>query len=141
MYIGGYKNMELATEGPYSMTRNPLYFCSFLGFTGVGFVTETFSFVFGFSAVFFLLSVSVIKREEAYLHAKFGRAYLDYCARTPRFFPRLKNFCEPETYVVRAKQFRRTMKDVVWFVWAVGIIKMISALQAYELLKPIFKLP
>ena len=30
------KNEELATKGPYELTRNPLYFCSFL--LGIGIV-------------------------------------------------------------------------------------------------------
>ncbi len=40
LYIGGRKNAVLVTEGPYAMTRNPLYFFSFLGFVGLGLATE-----------------------------------------------------------------------------------------------------
>lgn len=36
LYIGSRKNQDLATRGPYSMTRNPLYFFSTIGAAGVG---------------------------------------------------------------------------------------------------------
>ena len=36
LYVGSKKNKELVTSGPYSMTRNPLYFFSCIGAVGVG---------------------------------------------------------------------------------------------------------
>ena len=36
LYVGNKKNLELVTRGPYSMTRNPLYFFSTLGAAGIG---------------------------------------------------------------------------------------------------------
>ncbi len=40
-YISGYKNDRLIMDGPYSLCRNPLYFCSFLAGLGLMFITET----------------------------------------------------------------------------------------------------
>ena len=41
LYISGYKTKQLVKTGPYSLSRNPLYFFSLLGAIGVGMVTET----------------------------------------------------------------------------------------------------
>ena len=141
LYISGYKDSELITVGPYSMTRNPLYFFSGLGFAGVGLATETFSLalvtVLGFAGVYPL----IIRREEAYLSAKFGEAFAAYCARTPRFLPRLGAFQEPGSYTVNPRLFRRTMGDVLWFVWLVALIELIEALHEHHLITPWLQLP
>lgn len=141
LYISGYKNSELITSGPYSMTRNPLYFFSFLGFVGIGLATETLSFSFAFVLMFWLTYPSIIKREEEFLRSKFGDAFTDYCARTPCFLPNLKALREPESYVVNPKLFRRTMGDVLWFIWLVAIIELVKALHEYQFLTPIIRLP
>jgi len=36
LYIGGRKNHELVTAGPYSVCRNPLYVFSIIGAIGIG---------------------------------------------------------------------------------------------------------
>ena len=41
LYIAGYKTKQLVTEGPYSMSRHPLYFFSLIGAIGVGLSSET----------------------------------------------------------------------------------------------------
>lgn len=83
------KNKELATDGPYAYTRNPLYFGSFL--MGLGFVVIVsnlyvlFLYLFGFITIYF----SVMRSEEADLEKAFGKQFLDYHERVPAFFPRV----------------------------------------------------
>ena len=141
LYISGYKNSELITCGPYSITRNPLYFFSFLGFTGIGLTTESVTLSLVFVLAFTLVYPLIISREEKFLQDKFGRGFDDYCARTPRFFPNLRAFHEPERYVVNPRQFRNTMVDVLWFVWLVGVIELVEALHEYHILTPLLRLP
>ena len=79
----------LTTSGPYACTRNPLYFGS--AFLAVGFAVAGHSWIgvvliAGYFAAFY---PAVIKREEAELRALYGRAYEDYAARVPLFFPRI----------------------------------------------------
>jgi hypothetical protein len=141
MYISGYKGSELITSGPYSISRNPLYFFSLLGWIGIGIATETFSFGIAFALAFWLLYPHIIKREEEYLRGKFGQAFTEYCGRTPRFFPNPKAFHEPESYVVNPRLFRRAMGDALWFIWLVGIIELVEALHEYQFVTAVIRLP
>ncbi|HWR97810.1 MAG TPA: isoprenylcysteine carboxylmethyltransferase family protein [Candidatus Methanoperedens sp.] len=82
------KGERLAVQGPYALTRNPLYFGSFLMACG--------ALLMGrnpwLGAAFLLLAVPayhvVIRKEEAESAARFGEAFADYCRAVPRFFPR-----------------------------------------------------
>ena len=51
-YISGRKNHELVVDGPYSLTRNPLYFFSFLGYVGAGLAFEKLTACLAFTIVF-----------------------------------------------------------------------------------------
>jgi protein-S-isoprenylcysteine O-methyltransferase Ste14 len=141
LYISGYKDSELITTGPYSMSRNPLYFFSFLGFVGVGLATETVTLGVVLGFIFLIGYRFVIEHEESKLSLRFGAEYADYCARTPRFFPDFSKFTEPATYLVNPALFRRTMGDVVWFVWLVGIVELVEALHEYGFFRPLLLLP
>ena len=82
------KNRELATDGPYAYTRNPLYLGSF--FIGLGFVVICNSFSVGliFLITFSLIYWGVITTEEEDLAETFGVEFVQYTERVPRFFPR-----------------------------------------------------
>ena len=141
LYISGYKNSGLVTTGPYSLTRNPLYFFSSLGFIGVGLATETVTLGLALALVFLLVYLPVIKREEEQLRSKFGAVFDAYCACTPRFLPNLSKFTEPASYVVNPRMYRSSLGDVIWFVWFVGIIKIVQMLHEHHILNPLVWLP
>lgn len=81
------KNEALATSGPYSYTRNPLYLGSIL--IGIGFAIAARSlWVWIVLAVFFTtVYIPVIRDEEAFLRSKFPDFEL-YARRVPRILPR-----------------------------------------------------
>jgi protein-S-isoprenylcysteine O-methyltransferase Ste14 len=141
LYISGNKDTELVTVGPYSVTRNPLYFFSFIGFVGVGLATETLTFALVLGAFFAIVYPFVIADEERFLASHFGTAFADYCARTPRFVPRWSHYVEPQTWRVDTRLFRRTMRDVVWFVWLVALIELVEALHEHHVLAARIALP
>ena len=130
LYIVGYKNDTLITVGPYSITRNPLYFFTFIGAIGVAFTTRTFTFVALGAVWFWLFYPGVLRGEEERLAALHGAAFDEYRRRVPRFWPRLgAKFAEPEEYVVSPIPFRKRMVDGLWFVWALGIVELVEALH------------
>jgi hypothetical protein len=141
LYISGHKGDELVTVGPYSLTRNPLYFFSLLGFSGVGFATEMLTLGVALTVFFAVVYPFIIRREEIELRAKFGAAFEVYGARVPRFFPRFSGYVEPATWSVNPRLFRRTMTDVIWFVWLAALIELIAAGREFGVITPLFSLP
>ncbi len=134
LYIAGYKEGTLITIGPYSISRNPLYFFSFVGAVGLGLATETFTFGVLFALWFALSYPAVIRGEEQRLRAVHGARFADYARRVPRFFPRLSLLVEPDTYVVQPIKFRNHLLDALWFVWGLGLLELIEAGHVYALL-------
>jgi protein-S-isoprenylcysteine O-methyltransferase Ste14 len=72
LYISGYKCAELISTGPYSMSRHPLCFFSFIGFVGVGLATETVTLALVMVCFFLLCYPVVIAQEESELSLRFG---------------------------------------------------------------------
>src|SRR5262245_39566671 len=140
VYISGYKNAALVTVGPYSLTRNPLYFFSALGFVGLALCTETLLLALLVAALLALFTPPVITQEERFLAAAFGTEYATYCARTPRFWPRFTTYTEPDTWVVSTRILRRRMLDSLWFVWGVGLIEVVKGLHELGVLPTLLQL-
>jgi protein-S-isoprenylcysteine O-methyltransferase Ste14 len=140
LYIAGYKNNTLIMTGPYSISRNPLYFFSLIGAVGVGLATETFLIPIIISIAFLFYYPGVIRGEEKRLAAAHGEAYEAYRKRVPSFFPKFSLFEEPDTYVVNPKVFRRNMSSALWFVWLVAILEIIEALHETGTLRVHFQI-
>ena len=129
LYIAGYKSSRLVTEGPYSLSRNPLYFFSLLGFIGVGLASETLLMPAILVLAFASYYPAVIRAEEKRLNFLHLESYLEYARSTPRFFPAVGKLREPETYVVNPKIFRRHLLDALVFGWCVGILEILEELR------------
>lgn len=91
-WAAGYlrKHEALATSGPYAFTRNPLYFGSVIlaaGFVVAGHSLWAGIIVAAYLAVFY---PAVMKREEGELQRHYGNDFLEYAARVPLFWPRLR---------------------------------------------------
>jgi protein-S-isoprenylcysteine O-methyltransferase Ste14 len=140
LYISGLKNTALVTVGPYSITRNPLYFFSFVGFIGVGFATETVTFAIVMTVFFAIVYPFIIRHEEKSLQRRFGAEFADYCSHVPRFVPSFSHYVEPPARQVDTRRFRRSMLEVIWFVWLVALIEFVEAIHELGIIEPWFKL-
>jgi len=128
----GYKSeysrdsLKLVTGGPYTLTRNPMYFGIFL--IGLGMILALFrwwAFMI-FLLVFAFSYLRLIRHEEAKLLAAFPGEYAVYQKQAPRFFPSPKIlFSHPIQEVLPLK--RR------WLIRESGSI--IAVLAALLLLK------
>jgi protein-S-isoprenylcysteine O-methyltransferase Ste14 len=82
-----FDDMKLATSGPYSRVRHPMYvgFCLW----GITFLLFTDNWAVGGSLVAFLVFVAFFRvpHEEQVLIEHFGDDYRQYMGRTSRFLP------------------------------------------------------
>ena len=103
LYIGGHKDRDLATDGAYSVTRNPLYFGTFLMLMAVGVMLQSLSFIATSLVVAAIYILITVPEEERRLSDRFGETFDQYCERVPRFFPRMSLLESPAVVEVRAK--------------------------------------
>ena len=75
----------LASDGPYRLSRNPMYLSLILLTTGAALAFDTLWPMLLLPFVVLLVRANVILPEERYLEAKFGQPYRDYKARVRRW--------------------------------------------------------
>ena len=75
----------IITSGVFSVSRNPIYLAFCWAAIGIGLILNSWWVLLGFIPASGLITVFVIKREEAYLEAKFADEYLRYKSRVRRW--------------------------------------------------------
>jgi protein-S-isoprenylcysteine O-methyltransferase Ste14 len=75
----------LVTWGPFRFSRNPIYLGNTLLLLGIGLAIGNIWFVIFAFAVAASVDRLAIRREEQHLAARFGDAWTDYAAKTPRW--------------------------------------------------------
>ena len=138
LFIAGSKNGELATNGPYSVVRNPLYVGNFLGLIGFGFAVEQPLLAAALGLIFALFYPSVVANEEARLAALFGERYRAYCAAVPRWIPDWSRYTEAPAVTVSPAHMRKAILDAMWFLWAFALWEFIEELHKANLLPTLF---
>jgi protein-S-isoprenylcysteine O-methyltransferase Ste14 len=124
LYVGGRKDNELQTDGPYSITRNPLYVGTFcLALSTACFFKSLSLFVLIFIG-FIIYSRLVIKAEEGVLEDIFGDAFRQFRQSTSKFFPSFSRYHSPETITVKLIGLKIELKRL-WMSVAVPIVAAI----------------
>jgi len=77
--------MDIATSGPFSVSRNPLYIGMILLNIGIGCIVNSLWICLLSPGLAAALQKGVIEPEEAYLEQKFGDKYLRYKAKVRRW--------------------------------------------------------
>jgi protein-S-isoprenylcysteine O-methyltransferase Ste14 len=141
LYISGYKTYSLITEGPYSITRNPLYLFSLIGAIGLGLASENL-LVLGLLVIFYLLyyPLTIITEEEK-LKKNLGQPYIDYMKRTPRFLPKLSLYNSSTQYQINTDIFLKCLAYGMWFIWVFIALDLIEMLQQNGYIPVILKIP
>ena len=77
---------RLVTYGAFAWCRNPLYVGNFLAWIGFTVVSGVLWFIPVAILIFAIEYTLIVRYEEGVLESIFGQEYLDYKARTPRWF-------------------------------------------------------
>jgi protein-S-isoprenylcysteine O-methyltransferase Ste14 len=83
--VPGQPATALVVDGPYRVTRNPIYVGFVLVYFGLALVLTSVWILLLLIPVLLILQRGVVVREEAYLERKFGDAYRSYACRVPRW--------------------------------------------------------
>ena len=105
---------SMLVDGPFRHTRNPLYLGTLLHTCGLAILMPPSGAVFTIATIW-ILQFRLALAEEPFLAAQFGQAYVDYCARVPRFLP------------VIAAQMPPTGAKPNWLLAVVGEIYFVGA--------------
>jgi protein-S-isoprenylcysteine O-methyltransferase Ste14 len=79
---------KLVNHGPFAWSRNPLYVGNFVIWMGVITISGALWFLPVAAILFAIEYFYIVRYEEGVLESIFGREYLEYKQRTPRWFPR-----------------------------------------------------
>ena len=108
---------KLIQEGPYSLTRNPLYLANFLICLGFSCYSGRLWFLLFVALLFFVQYYYIIQFEEETLKDKFGKDYESYCKKVPQLFPKtLPNFEKlpmSESFFASLKTEKRTLTSIL----------------------------
>lgn len=107
IFVGGRKDSELQTDGPYSLCRNPLYVGSLFFALSLACFLGSISFLVVFAAAFGFYNFWVVRAEEYFLEQRFDEDYRNYCRRTPRFWLRLASFNTPQFVRVDLRMLKK----------------------------------
>src|SRR5262245_25480816 len=75
----------IVTDGPFRVTRNPLYMSLVLFYLGGTLLIDDFAPLVLLAPVLLVLHFGIVRREEQYLEDKFGDVYRAYRARVRRY--------------------------------------------------------
>jgi protein-S-isoprenylcysteine O-methyltransferase Ste14 len=76
---------HLVTNGPFALSRNPIYLANTMITAGVGLLFGIVWFIPLAVAAAFLTQQLAIKREEAHLDARFGKRFREYAKKVRRW--------------------------------------------------------
>ncbi|MEJ8858954.1 isoprenylcysteine carboxylmethyltransferase family protein [Variovorax robiniae] len=139
LYISGRKGTVLVKDGPYSMSRHPLYVCNFIGMVGLGALTGSLLVLTVLVAAFAILYPAVIRAEEQGMQERFPE-YAVYARSTPAFFPQVALYRTPAEWTVNVRAYLRNARDSIWFPLMTAVIEGIRHAHSIDVLPELFDL-
>lgn len=115
----------LVDGGMFAHCRNPLYLANLLLILGLAIVHNGLA-MYLIGVPFFIAAYAcIVRAEEHYLRERFGAAYIDYCARVPRWIPSFRGLSR----TLRETQFdwTRVLRKEYGtpFAWLSGLLVLL----------------
>jgi protein-S-isoprenylcysteine O-methyltransferase Ste14 len=116
------KDQRLATSGPYSFTRNPLYLGTLITALGLAAAGRSIGLALLFAALFALVYLPAIELEEQHL-MKILPGYAEFAARVPLLMPRWPAQSGPDRF--SAALYIRNREYQALLGWSIGVAWLI----------------
>lgn len=119
---------RLVTGGIYSHVRNPMYLGNFFLLIGLSVASNSWVFVLAGIPIAVLTHVAIVAAEEDFLRTKFGAEFDAFCARSPRWLPRLSGLAATlggATFNWRRVLVKEYQKPVDWLV-ALAVVTIVN---------------
>ena len=126
--------------GPFSMTRNPLYFFSTVGAVGIGLIFGSVLAAATLGLASFLVFSFTANREAEFLFGKFGATYTVYAERTPRFWPNPMLYRDQDQLVFSTSALKSTFRDGLYFLAVFPLIETVEHFRAIGVLPTLFSI-
>jgi len=141
LYIAGRKSHKLVAEGPYSISRNPLYFGTFLLAIGAGLCFENVLMLAAVVLITVPVHILATIMEERHLRELFPNTYPVYVRVVPRFWPRFTNYRSSESVTVPVRAIRRIAVDTMGVLLLPEIEDLLEVLHVHDIVPILFHFP
>ena len=132
LYIGGRKWCELICHGPYSLSRNPLYFGTLLMALATAVLIQSFSLAIALVFVSYIYLNVTVPVEESNMRNRYGADFDEYCRRVPRFWPNWQLYHSPDVIEVRVAGLRAELIRALRWVWIPVVCHLLTHLRAHD---------
>ncbi len=111
---------KLVTEGPYSVTRNPIYIGNFLVGLGIVLISGALYpyLLIAYPILFWIEYIPIIHAEEEFLASRFGNEFELYRRNVPRVLPDFRKFRMGNQEKLNLKETLHSERSTIFIVLA-----------------------
>jgi len=131
------ESKRLVAGGPYRLVRNPMYLGTILIGSGIALLLFHWWVLLILLAVFLVIYIPQVRKEEAILSGRFKDEYSDYCKKVPRFIPGISAWFKADLRAAlsfKRAWLKREISSLAWavvFILAVKIWRQAGALRFF----------
>ena len=117
LYVGGKKLQTLVVDGPYSITRNPIYLGTYLLTLSAAVFSQSLLFFVAVLVVSMVYVRFTVRDEERSLLALHQDRFREYCRRVPRLWPDFSLLQSPRAVDVQVTGLVAELRRTCRWAW------------------------